>query len=146
MCMKFRSVVVLNFQQRSKISADLARKAWRRCLAGAEWLGGIVRLCAVRSRARPEGLTSLKRPQSDVRRLLDLVCGHGGKENGSNRVRDVTLGEASCRVRMCNAPQVLAGVRNAAVHLFKGAANPSKAAATRHFHIHTGDALPLPFT
>lgn len=63
------------------------------------------------------GITSLKREEADARRLLGLTRGHWGIENGSHYVRDVTLGEDACRVRTGDAAQVLAAVRNAAVHL-----------------------------
>ena len=89
------------------------------------------------------GITSLKRQAADARRLLGLTRGHWGIENGSHYVRDETLGEDRCRVRTGNAPQVLAAIRNAVVHLLEGVDAPSKAAATRHFHVHPEDALPL---
>jgi hypothetical protein len=53
-------------------------------------------------------------------------------ENSLHYVRDVTLGEDGCRVRLDAAPQILAGVRNAALHLL-GRVNPKNiAAAIRH--------------
>jgi len=92
------------------------------------------------------GITSLSREEADAARLLALVRGHWGIENGSHHVRDVTLGEDGCRVRTGGAAQVLAAVRNAAVHLLEEVDAPSKAAATRHLNIHPEDALPLIFT
>lgn len=89
------------------------------------------------------GITSLRREEADARRLLELVRGHWGIENGSHHVRDVTLGEDACRVRTGSAPQVLAAIRNAAVHLLGEVEAPSKAAAARHLNIHPEDALPL---
>ncbi|HKB37334.1 MAG TPA: ISAs1 family transposase [Gemmataceae bacterium] len=91
------------------------------------------------------GITSLKRQEADARRLLGLARGHWGIENGSHYVRDVTLGEDACRVRTGGAAQVLAAIRNVAVHLLEEVDAPSKAAATRHFHVHPEDALPLLF-
>jgi predicted transposase YbfD/YdcC len=91
------------------------------------------------------GITSLKRQQADARRLLGLTRGHWGIENRLHYVRDETLGEDRCRVRTGGAAQVLAAVRNAAVHLLQEVDAPSKAAATRHFHVHPEDALPLLF-
>jgi predicted transposase YbfD/YdcC len=92
------------------------------------------------------GITSLKRQEADARRLLGLVRGHWGIENGSHWVRDETLGEDRCRVRTGSGPQVLAALRNAAVHLLEGVDAPSKAAATRHFHVHPDEALSLLLT
>jgi hypothetical protein len=92
------------------------------------------------------GITSLTREEADARRLLGVTRGHWGIENGSHHVRDVTLGEDACRVRTGGAAQVLAAIRNAAVHLLEEVDAPSKAAATRHFHVHPEDTLPLLFT
>jgi predicted transposase YbfD/YdcC len=89
------------------------------------------------------GITSLAPAQADAKRLLDLVRGHWRIENGSHYVRDETLGEDRCRVRTGGAAQVLAALRNAAVHLLEGVDAPSKAAATRHFHVRPHEALPL---
>jgi hypothetical protein len=49
-------------------------------------------------------------------------------------------------VRTGSSPQVLAALRNGVVHLLQGVEAPSKAAATRHFHVHPDEALPLLFT
>jgi predicted transposase YbfD/YdcC len=92
------------------------------------------------------GITSLGRERADARRLLGVVRGHWGIENGLHHVRDVTLGEDRCRVRTGASPQVLAALRNAAVHLLHGVAAASKAAATRRFAAHPDEALPLLFT
>jgi Transposase DDE domain len=92
------------------------------------------------------GITSLSRERADARRLLALARGHWGIENGLHHVRDETLGEDRCRVRTGASPQVLAALRNAAVHLLQGVAAPSKAAATRRLAAHPGEALPLLFT
>lgn len=92
------------------------------------------------------GITSLKRAGASAEDLLRLVRGHWGIENGSHYVRDETLGEDRCRVRTGDSPQVLAAVRNVCVHLLEEVDAPSKAAATRHFHVHPEDALPLLFS
>ncbi len=92
------------------------------------------------------GITSLQRARADAKSLLAWVRGHWGIENGSHHVRDVTLGEDACRVRTGSSPQVLAAIRNVAVHLLEEVEAPSKAAGTRHFHVHPEDALPLLFT
>jgi len=82
------------------------------------------------------GITSLSEREADAGRLLGLVRGHWQVENGLHWVRDVTMGEDRCRVRRGSAPQALAALRNAAVHLVSGPAfagrGLSRAAALRH--------------
>jgi predicted transposase YbfD/YdcC len=63
------------------------------------------------------GVTSLKESEANAERLLDLVRTHWRIENCLHYVRDVTFGEDACRVRTGAAPQVLAALRNAVVHL-----------------------------
>jgi predicted transposase YbfD/YdcC len=89
------------------------------------------------------GITSLGRDRADAARLLALARGHWGIENRLHWVRDETLGEDRCRVRTGSSPQVLAAVRNAAVHLLEGVPAASKAAAARRFAAHPKEALPL---
>jgi hypothetical protein len=91
------------------------------------------------------GITSVGRDRADAGRLLGLARGHWGIENGLHWVRDVTLGEDACRVRTGSAPQVLAALRNAVVHLLGGVKAASKAAATRHFAARPFAALRLLF-
>ena len=88
------------------------------------------------------GITSLTRDAADAARLLDLVRTHWHIENRLHHVRDVTFREDACRVRSGNAPQVLAGLRNVAIHLLEGVDAPSKAAATRRVAAHPEIALP----
>ena len=87
------------------------------------------------------GVTSLPRGRADAARLLELVRGHWGIENGLFGVRDNLLGEDACRVRTGAAPQVLAALRNVAVCLLAGAA--SRAAATRRFAARPHEAVAL---
>jgi Transposase DDE domain len=68
------------------------------------------------------GITSLDEDKADAATLLRLVRDHWRIENCLHWVRDVTLGEDGCRVRSGNAPQVLAALRNAVVHLISGVA------------------------
>ncbi|MDY3557419.1 ISAs1 family transposase [Gemmata sp. JC717] len=63
------------------------------------------------------GITSLPPERADARALLDWVRSHWHIENQLHYVRDVTFGEDACRVRKGAAPQVLAALRNAAIHL-----------------------------
>ncbi len=92
------------------------------------------------------GITSLGRERSDAGDLLARVRGHWGVENGLHYVKDETLGEDRCRVRRGNGAQVLAAIRNVAVHLLEGVEASSKAAATRRFAAHPEEAIRLLFT
>jgi len=99
-----------------------------------------------RGRAEVEvvyGITSLTRDQADAARLLTLVRGHWSIENQLHYIRDETLGEDRCRVRQGAGAQVLAAIRNTAVHLLAATAMPSKAAATRRYAAHPREALAL---
>lgn len=78
------------------------------------------------------GITSLPRGRADARHLLGLVRRHWGIENRLHYVRDMTLGEDACRVRSGAGPQVLAGFRNAAIHLLGRVRPGNLAAAIRH--------------
>jgi predicted transposase YbfD/YdcC len=66
------------------------------------------------------GITSLSTDQADAAKLLVFVRDHWKIENKLHYIRDVTLGEDACRVRSGSAPQVLAALRNAVVHLLAG--------------------------
>jgi predicted transposase YbfD/YdcC len=95
------------------------------------------------------GITSLAAEKASAQRLLGLARGHWGIENKLHYVRDVTLGEDGCRVRKGSAPQVLAAVRNAVVHLLAGVEADSRAAALRRLNNRPEEAfalldLPLP--
>lgn len=92
------------------------------------------------------GITSLGRDRADAGALLGRVRGHWGIENGLHYVKDETLGEDRSRVRKGNGAQVLAAIRNAAVHVLGRVKASSKAAATRRFAAHPEEAIPLLFT
>jgi len=87
------------------------------------------------------GITSLSREKADAARLLELTRGHWGIENSLHYTRDETLGEDRCRVRKGKSPQVLASLRNVAVHLLRGMDAPSVAAATRQLAAYPQQAL-----
>jgi hypothetical protein len=78
------------------------------------------------------GITSLPRNRAEARRVLALIRRHWGIENKLHYVRDMTMGEDACRVRKQAAPQVLACIRNAALHLLKQVNPKNIAAAIRH--------------
>jgi predicted transposase YbfD/YdcC len=88
-------------------------------------------------------MTSLTPEEADAQRLSGLVRGHWGIENRLHYIRDVTLGEDACRVRKGSAPQVLAAVRNAVIHLLGGLGTSSHAAALRRLNAHPEEALAL---
>jgi hypothetical protein len=88
-------------------------------------------------------MTSLDSEEADAQRLSRLVREHWGIENKLHYVRDVTLGEDACRVRKGSAPQVLAAVRNAVIHLLAGLGAASHAAAIRRLNAHPEEALAL---
>jgi len=89
------------------------------------------------------GITSLPENEANAQKLLGLTRGHWGIENRLHYVRDVTLGEDGCRVRKGSAPQVLAAVRNAVIHLLAGVEAASTAAAIRRLNHHPEEALAL---
>jgi predicted transposase YbfD/YdcC len=89
------------------------------------------------------GITSLTPQEADAKRLLQLVREHWRIENCLHYVRDVTLGEDACRVRKGDAPQVLAALRNAVVHLLAGVQAGSRAAATEQLAARSHEALSL---
>jgi hypothetical protein len=89
------------------------------------------------------GITSLHEDEANAKRLLALTRGHWGIENRLHYVRDVTLGEDGCRVRKGSAPQVLAAIRNAVIHVLAGLDAVSTAAAIRRLNNHPEEALAL---
>lgn len=89
------------------------------------------------------GITSLTAQQADAKRLLRLVRDHWRIENCLHYVRDVTLGEDACRVRKGSAPQILAALRNAVVHLLAGVKAVSRTAATEQLAARSHEALGL---
>jgi predicted transposase YbfD/YdcC len=89
------------------------------------------------------GITSLTEGVADARRLSVLVREHWHVENRLHYVRDVTLGEDACRVRKGSAPQVLAALRNAVVHLLSGVEAESRQAATERLAARPDEALHL---
>ena len=77
-------------------------------------------------------VTSLTPREAPARRLLELSRGHWGIENRLHWVKDVVLGEDACRVRRGHAPQILSGLRNAALRLLHRNGLGKIASALRH--------------
>lgn len=86
------------------------------------------------------GITSLGPDRADAAALLNYLRTHWQIESRLHYVRDVTLGEDACRVRSGAAPQVLAGLRNAVVHLLAGVQAESRPAAIDHLQVHPDEA------
>jgi predicted transposase YbfD/YdcC len=103
----------------------------RRCLAKGAW-----------TREVRYAVTSLD-PAVGAAALLAHVRRHWAIENRLHWVRDVTFGEDACRVRSGAAPQVLAGIRNAAIALLRAAGWTNIAAGLRHCAWCPGAALAL---
>jgi predicted transposase YbfD/YdcC len=89
------------------------------------------------------GITSLSAQEADAGRLLALVRDHWQIENGLHYVRDVTLGEDACRVRKGTAPQVLAALRNAVVHLLADVDEDGRPAAIEYLQMRPEEAKKL---
>ena len=88
-------------------------------------------------------LSSLDRSRASAFNLLRWIRAHWLIENQLHHVRDVTFDEDHSRVRSGNAPQVMAALRNVAVHLLSRVDALSTRAATHRFQIHPEEALEL---
>ena len=89
------------------------------------------------------GLTSLPVKQTPAPRLLRLIRDHWHIENRLHWRRDVTLGEDACRVRLGQAPQVLAALNNVVLALMDYLNVDNVAAQTRVFGARPAAALAL---
>lgn len=88
-------------------------------------------------------VSSLARHEATAFDFLKWIRAHWGIENGLHYVRDETLGEDRCRVRKGDSAQVLAALRNVALHLMHDAGEPNRKAATERFQIHPEEAIDL---
>ena len=88
-------------------------------------------------------LTSLGAAQATAFDLLSWIRKHWAIENQLHHVRDVTFDEDHCRVRKGDSAQVLAALRNVAIHLLHRVGALSTRAATHRFQVHPGEALEL---
>lgn len=77
-------------------------------------------------------ITSLPPAEASPTRLLRLIREHWRIENELHYVRDVSAGEDACRVNTANAPEVLAGLRNATLTVLRAGGEANIAAAFRH--------------
>jgi hypothetical protein len=76
-------------------------------------------------------ITSVPRSRAGAAMLLRWVRGHWSIENRSHYVRDVSLGEDASRIREGSGPEVMAGLRNAAIGLLRELGATNIAAALR---------------
>jgi predicted transposase YbfD/YdcC len=79
------------------------------------------------------GITSLPPAVADAARLLALVRGHWGIENGLFYRRDVTLGEDRSQLRRGNGPQILASLNDLTVGLLLREGHTNAAAGRRSY-------------
>lgn len=88
-------------------------------------------------------LTSLKATQATAFDLLGWIRAHWAIENQLHHVRDVTFDEDHCRVRKGNSAEVMAALRNVAIHLLHRVDAVSTRAATHRFQVRPNEALDL---
>jgi hypothetical protein len=86
-------------------------------------------------------VTSVPREQAEAPKLLGWWRGHWGIENRLFWVRDVTMGEDASRVRTSSGPQILAGLRNAAITLLRCTGVTNIAEGLRTFAYRVEDLL-----
>jgi predicted transposase YbfD/YdcC len=88
------------------------------------------------------GVTSLTREEADADRLLGLVRGHWGIENGLHFRRDDTLREDRCRLKGQGA-QAMAATNNLVLGLLRKTSFETLPDARRHYAANLLDAVAL---
>jgi predicted transposase YbfD/YdcC len=88
-------------------------------------------------------LTSFGSARATAFDLLGWIRAHWAIENQLHHVRDVTFDEDHCRVRKGNSAEVLAALRNGAIHLLRGVDAVSTRAATHRFQVRPDEAIDL---
>jgi hypothetical protein len=89
------------------------------------------------------GITSLTPAQADAKRLVALNRGHWGIVNRLHWVRDVDFGEDASRIRIGEAPQVMAIFRNLAISLLGLLGYDSPIEGLRHFAWNSAEAVKI---
>lgn len=89
------------------------------------------------------GITSLPPTVADVTRLLALVRGHWGIENGLHYVKDVTLGEDRSVIHTGHGPSIMAILRDTMVSVLHRAGWRTIAERLRYYSGHPKEALAL---
>jgi predicted transposase YbfD/YdcC len=130
-------------EDRGKGHGRVERRRIRTTTRLNEYLGwpGLRQVCVVERTRRVNGaettdsafyITSLPPAEASPARLLRLIREHWRVENQLHYVRDVSAGEDACRVKTGNAPEVLAGLRNASLTVLRNSGESNIAAAFRH--------------
>ena len=121
-------------------------------LAGYLDWPGVKQVCVLERTRRVNGqeqretvfaITSLGQHRGSAVRFLELARGHWRIENELHWVKDVVLGEDACRVRTAGGPQLLAGLRNAALRLLHRSGIHQIAAGLRHLAAFPEKAIQL---
>jgi predicted transposase YbfD/YdcC len=89
------------------------------------------------------GVTSLKREEASAARLMEIVRGHWGIENGLHYRKDKTLREDACRLKRGEAAQVMAVINNLIVGLVLRQGIRNLAGARRRYSAYPLEALNL---
>lgn len=89
------------------------------------------------------GITSLTAQEAGPTRLLKLIRGHWGIENGLHYRRDETLREDWCHLKQGHAPRAMAVINNLIVGLVLRLGYTNLAEARRYFDAHPPEAQRL---
>jgi predicted transposase YbfD/YdcC len=88
-------------------------------------------------------ITSLTREEASASRLMEIVRGHWGIENGLHYRKDKTLKEDGCRLKIGEAAQVMAVINNLIIGMVMRQGIKNLAAARRSYNAHPHEALNL---
>jgi len=91
------------------------------------------------------GLTSLTAAEADPARLLALLRGYWGIENGLHYRRDVTFKEDHCRLKIGHAARTMATLNNLVLGLIRRQGYTNAPQARRHYNAHPFEAVKLIF-
>lgn len=89
------------------------------------------------------GITSLSAQEATAEKLLEMVRGHWGIENGLHYRRDVTMGEDACRLKRGKAAQAMALINNLVIGLILRQGMKNLAKARRRYAAFPLEALNL---
>jgi predicted transposase YbfD/YdcC len=89
------------------------------------------------------GVTSLSSEEASAERLMEIVRGHWGIENGLHYRKDKTLKEDACRLRTGEAAQVMAVINNLVIGLVFRQGIKNLAEARRRYSAYPLEALNL---
>jgi predicted transposase YbfD/YdcC len=87
------------------------------------------------------GVTSLSREEASASRLMEIVRGHWGIENGLHYRKDKTLKEDTCRLKIGVAAQVMAVINNLVIGIVMREGIKNLAAARRRYSAYPFEAL-----